>query len=63
MPCVSRASAPLRVFAVFFTLLSVVTSTAEIRIMVGVLVAGTCAVMAMLFFLTVNAWESRQRRN
>ena len=46
----------------FFTLLSVVTSTAETRIMAGVLVAGTCAVMAMLFFLIVNAWESRQRR-
>ena len=47
----------------FFTVLSVVTSTPETRIMASMLVAGACAVMAMLFFLTVNAWESRQRRS
>ena len=50
------------VFAVFFTVLTVVTSTPETRVTAGLLVGGTCAVMAMLFFLTVNAWESRQRR-
>ena len=45
------------VFAVFFTVLTVVTSTPESRIIAGVLVAFTFTVMAMLFFLTVNAWN------
>ena len=45
------------VFAVFFTVLTVVTSTPESRIIAGVLVAFTFTVMAMLFFLAVNAWN------
>lgn len=45
------------VFAVFFTVLTVVTSTPESRITAGVLAAGTFTVMAVLFFRTVNAWN------
>ena len=45
------------VFAVLFTVLTVVTSTPESRIIAGVLVAFTCTVMGMLFFLTLNAWN------
>ena len=47
---------------IFFTVLTVVTSTPESRIIAGVAVAFTCTVTGMLFFLTVNALESRQRR-
>ena len=45
------------VFAVIFTMLTVVTSTPESRLVAGVAVAFTCTVMGMLFFLTVNAWN------
>ena len=48
--------------SVVFTVNAVVSSTPGTRITAGLLVSGTCAVMAMLCFLTVEALRARQRR-
>ena len=45
------------VFAVFWTAYTVATSSPEDRIIAGVMVAAMFTVLAILFFLTVNAWN------
>ena len=50
------------ILSVVFTVNAVVSSTPGTRITAGLLVSGTCAVMAMLCFLTVEALRARQRR-